>query len=462
MPFKYALPFRNFPNERNHPFYNGEFGGLLFKDDLLSGLKSSATFTRASGQWIMNDPLEYVGVDIPGFTDAGIQLEGASTNKCECWSIPTPQAPGSEQSSGTLTKGKVYLITATETDHFYVGCQIDDEFVAESATSLDANNKVKELPQAEGTKTFHDGSDWIQNIPNMTLAGDTTAELSIVDDTTEIEAAGLGEICPEGLVYKVDNSGGSSTLFCRSTGQSGNLNKHSYKIIARASSIDVGNKLRFAGGAAGYVSLDSTDYETFSVENDTPPFTGSYLEIRCVPGYIIYFIVSQLEEKTFCTSTIKTEGASATRDATLLLYPVAENLPVNDFSIEMEVTPWATGQGSKVLFSSYYDASNYFSIETTDTQIILKKVVAGTPHSATFTYTHTKDTLFTVKVIVSSTRGMELSINAGTVVTDTNKTDCVSGSAFEVGSMNDGSRFAGMTKNLKIHKYAKPASWLEI
>ena len=50
-----------------------------------------------------------------------------------------------ELSSGTLTIGTYYLITATATDAFYTGCAIGDTFEATAATSLTSNNKVREI-----------------------------------------------------------------------------------------------------------------------------------------------------------------------------------------------------------------------------------------------------------------------------------------------------------------------------
>lgn len=48
----------------------------------------------------------------------------------------------SEQSSGALVIGKRYLITATQTNHFYSGCQVGDIFTAAATSALDGNNKV--------------------------------------------------------------------------------------------------------------------------------------------------------------------------------------------------------------------------------------------------------------------------------------------------------------------------------
>lgn len=541
------------------------FSNSLYQDPVRRALyphttRLGAEFTRASGQWIEDyqGVLQYVGDDIPGFKGArllgsewydtdlngdpipeatleGIQLEEASTNKCECWAVPTPQDAGSElitnggfdadtdwikgagvtisggtanfvttgdvinalyQSAG-IAKGKVYQVTYTVSNYIAGSIQVGaggisgagnyrSQYRSSNGTYIEiieaygesglANGNiifytinsfnakiddvsVKELPQAGGTKSFHDGSSWINNIPGIIIGGSNTdGELEIVSDSTEIVNAGLGNVCSEELVIKVTNSNITNSSYVTIDGTATNTNKHSVSSFCRAGS---GSGRVNISGAAG-IDFNNTSYECIKKENVTT-LTTSKTEIQANANSVVYFIMPQLEEKAFATSPIVPSPLAigpTTRDATLLEYPVIGNLPVNDFSIEMEITPWATGQGSKVLLSSYYDASNYFSIETTDTQIILKKVIAGTPYSATFAYAHIKDTLFTVKAIMSSTRGLGLSINAGTPVTDTNKDDCILGTTFEVGSMNDGSRFAGMSKNLKIYKYAKPASWL--
>lgn len=162
----------------------------------------------------------------------------------------------------------------------------------------------------------------------------------------------------------------------------------------------------------------------------------------------------QCEEKAYATSYAKT-----TRAATRLTYPVLDTLSVNDFSIEMEMTPSVAGQ-INTIFSSYSNATNYFSIESTATQIIIKKVLAGVTHNAIFTYTHLVNTFFTLKAIVSTARGIELSINKGTVVTDTNTTDCVLGTTFDIGSKNSIDQFNGAIKNIKIYDEDKGNAWL--
>lgn len=54
---------------------------------------------------------------------------------------------GAELNSGNLVVGKWYSITATQVDYFFTGCAVGNTFRATAATALDANNKVKLMPQ---------------------------------------------------------------------------------------------------------------------------------------------------------------------------------------------------------------------------------------------------------------------------------------------------------------------------
>jgi hypothetical protein len=60
---------------------------------------------------------------------------------------------GAELNSSTLSIGTTYIITATETNHFYGNCAINDIFVAKWETTLDASNKVKALTYTDISAT---------------------------------------------------------------------------------------------------------------------------------------------------------------------------------------------------------------------------------------------------------------------------------------------------------------------
>ncbi len=52
---------------------------------------------------------------------------------------------GAELASGNLILKLYYKIVATEPDHFFTGCAVNDFFVAAAETGLDALNKVRQV-----------------------------------------------------------------------------------------------------------------------------------------------------------------------------------------------------------------------------------------------------------------------------------------------------------------------------
>ncbi len=78
------------------------------------------------------------------------------------------------------------------------------------------------------------------------LSTSGTGSLSIVDDTTELAAAGLDEICTNGQVYRAEATSG--TAFTVSiNGTTGNTNKHSISLYARGTG---------SGGTCGWSGRD--------------------------------------------------------------------------------------------------------------------------------------------------------------------------------------------------------------
>jgi hypothetical protein len=76
---------------------------------------------------------------------AGLAWIAPTWNIGSAYANNADMALGSELATGALEVGKWYKVTATETDHFYTGSAVNDTFVAEAATALDASNKVREL-----------------------------------------------------------------------------------------------------------------------------------------------------------------------------------------------------------------------------------------------------------------------------------------------------------------------------
>ena len=63
---------------------------------------------------------------------------------------------GAEIAAGTLTSGLLYKITATQVNHFYVGCAVGEYFESDGTETCDANNKVKQVTNAR-TSRLSDG-----------------------------------------------------------------------------------------------------------------------------------------------------------------------------------------------------------------------------------------------------------------------------------------------------------------
>uniref|UniRef100_A0A6H1ZPN3 Uncharacterized protein n=1 Tax=viral metagenome TaxID=1070528 RepID=A0A6H1ZPN3_9ZZZZ len=62
------------------------------------------------------------------------------------------EALSAEVATGTCVAGTLYKITATQVNHFYVGCAINGYFTSAGTETLDANNKVKAVTrQSKGT-----------------------------------------------------------------------------------------------------------------------------------------------------------------------------------------------------------------------------------------------------------------------------------------------------------------------
>lgn len=413
----------------------------------------SGTFTRASGQWIEDyqGVLKYVGDDIPGFK--GARLSGSTwltTDHNGNQILERSDYPNNHETSHTYIAGdKVYL------SRFGLTCTVGGDSGGTAPTVSDTDI----------------GSTIIDN--EVTWA---------VDGYATLEGIQLEEASTNLLLYNEEFDNVVWTKQANVTitpnqfiAPDGTLTADKYNISAPSlrAVIQSGLSLTNATLSLWVYPIVNT---TIRLAEDFPVIAGKWqrLSASSVSGTSIQFYDvsgsigdrfyiwrAQLEEKPFATSPIKTEGATATRDATLLSYPVAGNLPVNDFSIEMEVTPWATGFDNMYLLGSRIDASNFFGIKLVSNQIVLRKISTAVQPEVAFDYIPLADVPFIVKVILSSLRGMEISVNAGTPETNIDTGDCSLGTTYEVGSYNNTFRFPGYFKNVKIFKYAKPASWLE-
>lgn len=146
---------------------------------------------------------------------------------------------------------------------------------------------------------------------NMADSGAAGAVFSVVDDSAEIAAAGLGNVCTTGNIFKIDNSGGAGDAWLGSTATVGNTNSHSLSAYIRGGTGKItigsaGSPLAFAA-SAGYTKIKN--------ENVSPALTSDAMLVHADPGEIVYFTLNQLEEAAFSSSVIVTAGSATTRNA---------------------------------------------------------------------------------------------------------------------------------------------------
>jgi hypothetical protein len=147
----------------------------------------------------------------------------------------------------------------------------------------------------------------------VSLSGASEGVLSLVDDSAEIEAAGLSGLC-NGQVYKLDNTLGESNLFAF-LGSAAGLEYTTISAYIRGECSFV---------AAGQLVSNGIDSSIYQRESFTMFPDGSRtIGIRCNPGKLAYFILAQIEDGSFSTSVLVTKGSSTTRAADICY---AENL----------------------------------------------------------------------------------------------------------------------------------------
>lgn len=380
----------------------------------------------------------------------GYVSEPASTNKVTAYGTIPADTLGSELSSGSLTIGQKYQITARTDANFVADGAADNvvgtQFVATAATvTLDVGDKVKRVQWGVGEKSFHNGSSFVQNISGLTLSGDVAAVLSIVTDETEIVKAGLARINPGYKVYKLDNSGGSTNATVLFSGATGNTNVHSFKIPLRGTGTAVygGNW----SGSEQSTSAITASYVNYKKDGWAAANAGTQGKVTAYPASVVYFLLPQLEELPYATSIMPTAGATATRAATSLSYPTAGNLRVSVGTAQIETF---LNSGSQVARVLQVDDSG---------RLIYLNSGAFTAYdgvnSGAIGPTPTANTLY--KILVRYSGSSLKGFTNGTAYTGFNFDGSMgSGSTLYVGGSGSSAYFNGYLRNLKI--WFKPLS----
>lgn len=395
-------------------------------------------FSSDTGYWTKND--------------ASITISGGVVNL-----ISAPSNKGISKSV-FLTPGKVYSITytivsissggiktwaglsTTSPERITTGTYTDTLLCAGDATvrfystmtsttaTID-NISIKEAIDYVGTKAYYDGTVFQNPILNMTLSGDTTAVLSIAADQTAIDSAIAAEIAKgvsawdESLlvalelasdngykVYKLDNSLGAAYGFVDIAGPANSL-AHSLSAPLRLSS---GNgRLRWNFGTANSVLVSNTSYAKVSTNNSTPDTTGRIVRFQADPYSVLYFLDPQLEELPFATMTTPSEGASMSRAADILSYPVAGNIPLTGRRFFTDYwTPKSVVAGrTEVIRYSGVDASNYIKVASNGVIVFFEKRVAGVSEFVTFALSPTAGVQYRIDAWFNADNSMGLRVN---------------------------------------------------
>lgn len=145
------------------------------------------------------------------------------------------------------------------------------------------------------------------DLTGVSKAGDAAATLTLVDDTAELAAAGLGEVCTSGMAFKLDNSAGATNAQAYVTGNSGNTNVHTMSVYMRST-----GSVRMVLSSSGGTNWTGPAVYTRLSATVTPANSSQQLVIEAAAGKIVWFVLNQLEEGSFASPPVVTEGGTGT------------------------------------------------------------------------------------------------------------------------------------------------------
>ena len=373
---------------------------------------------------------------------------------------------------GLLTAGKVYQITFTAssdttwdlksansagTSDSFATTQGTYTFVAKdvqlymrntaSGTTNFSITSLKELTWAVGTKSFHNGSAFVQNITGLVLEDGTSSTISIADDAA-ISNSGLSSINPTGKIYKFDNSAGADIATLVIAGLTGNTNPHSYYVLIRGGA---GLTRLIATGAA---FAGSASYIRHGETGVIPSSATRAVRIVANAGQTLYFLLPVLEELSYSTSLNPSAGSTSTRAATVLSYPVAGNLTSPLWSAKITATPAAASQDGKFFLGSYLDANNSVGLLMSGANAVARKRLAGSNNDATKALTLVAGTTKRFGLRGSGS-GWSLFVDGVKGTDSANTATPAAGTTLQIGlDGNSGNGFTGYFRDL--HLYNKP------
>lgn len=98
-----------------------------------------------------NDYAAYAGSTVAKYLAAFYDSTGKLVASGYCGAVGGGHTEGAEINSGTLTAGLLYVITATEVNHFGTGLIVGSYFTSAGTETCDANNKVKQITDVAAT-----------------------------------------------------------------------------------------------------------------------------------------------------------------------------------------------------------------------------------------------------------------------------------------------------------------------
>ena len=289
------------------------------------------------------------------------------------------------------------------------------------------------------------------DITSINIFGSPTVTVA-TGQTSRISEAKLERVCTNGNLYKVTGTTGDVVSI---TGSS-NTNPHSLSAYIAVISGEV--SLRFDGVTR--TAASGSVLSRVKAENITPSGAKDLGFIITAPGTDFYFILPQLEEGAFCTLPIckASDGSDQltplTRAATVVSFPTAGKIPVNNFAIRMIVVPRASGQSSAYCFGTYIDSNNYTAIIINPTSVTIRKRVSGISNDASVSITHANRIPLDLILYLSPATGIQVAGRAFTSLwglftdgainaTEAAKANAQIASIYQLGSLNGSSQFAG-------------------
>ena len=240
--------------------------------------------------------------------------------------------------------------------------------------------------------------------------GGTGCLFGIIDRTSELTTDGYIGVATTGLVLAIDNSAGSGSSYFTHDGTVNNLNPHCHSVVAKL----------VLGAPVFYLNVDrvtdgsvitSPFFRRFESDNIVPLLTTRPVRMWCSTGEAAEYLLPQLEEGAFSTTTIISIGGAATRAADDLIYAWPTAL-ANDYILEVIVKPTAANQGEVCLWSVGAFASNYVSLWHTGTAFEFRVRTGGVDYVASFTSAMTNGTTYTIECSASSSSGLGIIVNA--------------------------------------------------